>query len=211
MQSEKDGFIIDGYDPVIEILKLFNRAYKLYTSQYISKRTNFNPEAGIGVSTGAEYTSFGGSDNKGPYRNNKIFDAWESAVLDIMKDRKYQFIFDKKTKLRVGDELRPNGGANLRKFMTDMLDGESLYKSRSGYGSEGQGAQAKLLDKYFGPADDTSAAAILKEEGTPEAQAGADMAGKILENAIKIKTTKIDSSLSPVDERKATFPIPPTS
>ena len=32
------------------------------------------------------------------------------------------------------------------------------------------------------------------------------MAGKILENAIKIKTTKIDSSRS-ADERKATFPI----
>ena len=208
MQSEKDGFIIDGYDPVIEILKLFNRAYKLYTSQYISKRTNFNPEGGIGVSTGAEYTSFGGSDNKGPYRNNKIFDAWESAVLDIMKDRKYQFIFDKKTKLRVGDELRPNGGANLRKFMTDMLDGESLYKSKSGFSSEGKGAQANLLDKYFGEADDKGAAAIIKEEGTPESKENAVIAGKILENAIKIKTTKIDSSLSPVDERKAVFPIP---
>jgi len=208
MQSEKDGFIIDGYDPVIEILKLFNRAYKLYTSQYISKRTNFNPEGGIGVSTGAEYTSFGGSNDKGPYRNNKIFDAWESAVQDIMKDRKYQFIFDKKTKLRVGDELRPNGGANLRKFMTDMLDGESLYKSKSGYGSEGQGAQAKLLDKYFGEADDASKAEILKEGQTPEAKEGAAMADKILENAIKIKTTKIDSSLSPVDERTATFVVP---
>ena len=208
MQSEKDGFIIDGYDPVIEILKLFNRAYKLYTSQYISKRTNFNPEGGIGVSTGAEYTSFGGSDNKGPYRNNKIFDAWESAVLDIMKDRKYQFIFDKKTKLRVGDELRPNGGANLRKFMTDMLDGESLYKSRSGFSGDGAGAQAKLLDKYFGEADDASKAQILTEVESPEAQAGAALVDEILKNAIKIKTTKIDSSLSPVDERTATSAVP---
>ena len=179
MEEEKGNFVIDGFDPIIEILKLFNRAYKLYMSIAISKRSE-----GPGVSTAAEYTSFG---DKGPYRNNKIFDAWESAVLDIMKNRKYQFIFDKKTMLKVGNEMRPNGGAALRKFMTDILNGEKLYKD----GSSGQGAQAKLLDTYFGQPD---------EAAQKEIAAGTAFNGDLTENTgvqervneskIEIKTTK---------------------
>jgi len=191
IEKDKDGFVIDGYDPLIEILKLFNRAYKLYMSQYISKRTNFNPEGGIGVSTGAEYTSFGGGGNKGPFRNNKIFDTWENAVLDIMKNRKYQFIFDKKTKLRVGDEIRPNGGASLRKFMTDMMDGDALYKDGTM-----QGAQAKLLDKYFG-APDSEAAQSIQKNGTDfenDNKGNAEISKAVLENAIKVKSTKAESA-----------------
>lgn len=199
IEKDKDGFVIDGYDPIIEILKLFNRAYKLYMSQYISKRTNFNPEGGIGVSTGAEYTSFGGGGNKGPFRNNKIFDTWESAVLDIMKNRKYQFIFDKKTKLRVGNELRPNGGANLRKFMTDMLDGDALYKDGST-----QGAQAKLLDRYFGAPDEEAKKEI--EKGTAykgDFENNTSIQDAVNDSKIDIKT--VESSKVREDVRPRSF------
>ena len=195
LEKDKNGFIIDGYDPIIEILKLFNRAYKLYMAKNITKRS-----MGAGVSTDSEYTNFG---EKGPYRNNKIFDVWESAVLDIMKDRKYQFVFDKKTKLRVGDELRPNGGANLRKFMTDMLDGESLYKSRYG---DGRGKQAELLDKYFGPADAAAEGALKTATTGKEVEENGEMAGKVMENAVKIKPTKVSDSIGE-DEENAVFPI----
>jgi LysM repeat protein len=204
IQKDKDGFIIDGYDPIIEILKLFNRAYKLYTSKHISKRSN-----GAGVSTDSEYTSFG---ENGPYRNNKIFDAWENAVLDIMKDRKYQFIFDKKTKLRVGDELRPNGGANLRKFMTDMMDGENLYKSKSGYSEGGQGTQAKLLDRYFGEADEKSKAELDKTGGAfdeGEGAANAKKAAEIKKAAVVIKPTKWENAVRDNDPgQRANVAIP---
>lgn len=195
LEKDKGEFTIDGYDPIIEILKLFNRAYKLYMSKHISKRST-----GPGVSTDAEYTKLG----DGAYRNNKIFDVWESAVLDIMKNRKYQFIFDKKTKLRVGDELRPNGGANLRKFMTDMLDGDNLYKAGST-----QGAQAKLLDNYFGDADDKSKAELEKSNGglTPEE---VENSGKISEEinktAITIKTTNWQNAVD-VSDKKVTDPL----
>jgi hypothetical protein len=204
IEKDKDAFVIDGYDPIIEILKLFNRAYKLYMTQYISKRTNFNPEGGIGVSTGAEYTSFGGSDNKGPYRNNKIFDAWESAVLDIMKDRKYQFIFDKNTKLRVGNEIRPNKGALLSKFMTDMLAGENLYKG--GYDSSGgkKGTQSDFLEKYFGaPEDDTP----VKTDFENDNKENIITQEKINENAIKVKTTIFTNATTSEGRKPANVPV----
>jgi LysM repeat protein len=206
IERDKNGFIIDGYDPIIEILKLFNRAYKLYMSKHITKRST-----GPGVSTSEEYTSFGDGE-KGPYRNNKIFDVWENAVLDIMKDRKYQFIFDKKTKLRVGDELRPNGGANLRKFMTDMMDGDNLYKSKAGYSEGGQGTQARLLDKYFGDADDKSKQELEKSGGTFEPGEGkeaAAIAEAAAKGATNIKPTKCEEAVSDNDpNKKALFPIP---
>ena len=180
LEKDRDGFIIDGFDPVIDILKLFNRAYKLYMSKHITKRTK-----GVGVSTSSEYTEFG----PGAFRNNKIFDTWESAVLDIMKNRKYQFIFDKKTKLRVGDELRPNGGANLRKFMTDILDGDKLYKEKESGG--GQGAQAKLLDSYFGAPDEEGKAAIAKGTAfSNDLEDNSKIENEVNKNKIEIKTTK---------------------
>ena len=203
LEKDKDGFIIDGYDPIIEILKLFNRAYKLYMEKFISKRSN-----GAGATTAAEYTSFG---ENGPYRNDKIFDVWENAVLDIMKDRKYEFIFDKKTNLRVGNEIRPNGGANLRKFMTDMLDGDSLYKSKSGYGEAGRGKQAELLDKYFGEPDEKQQEAINKG-GTfleKDEENNQEIVTAIQEGATKIKATKSEKAVSG-DGTKAIYPVPYT-
>lgn len=206
IEKDKNGFIIDGYDPIIEILKLFNRAYKLYMTKHITKRST-----GPGVSTDSEYTSFGDGE-KGPYRNNKIFDTWENAVLDIMKDRKYQFIFDKKTKLRVGDELRPNGGANLRKFMTDMMDGDNLYKSKAGYSEGGQGTQAKLLDKYFGDADEKSKIELEKNGGAfepGEAAESAKLAEEAKKGAITITPTKWENAVSDADpNQKASIVIP---
>jgi hypothetical protein len=199
LKEQKDSFVIDGYDPIIEILKLFNRAYKLYMAKYITKRST-----GPGASTEAEYTSFG---EKGPYRNDKIFDSWESAVLDIMKDREYQTIFDKKTMLRVGDEMRPNAGANLRKFMTDMLDGENLYKTKGGYGEAGKGKQAELLDKYFGPADEKTEAEIEKN-GTglgKDLEENPAIAEEVSKNAIKAKVTKCEDAF--FSDSKALFPI----
>jgi hypothetical protein len=197
LSKDKSAFTIDGYDPIIEILKLFNRAYKLYMVKHISKR-----KEGAGVSTDSEYTQFGDKC----FRNDKIFDVWEFAVQDILKDRKYQFIFDKKTVLRVGDELRPNGGANLRKFMTDMLDGETLYKSKSGYGEGGRGAQATLLDKYFGAPDEADAKGVKAATENAEVEENEKMAKNATENAVKIKTTKISNSIN-ADGTTADFAI----
>jgi hypothetical protein len=197
LEKDKGAFVIDGYDPIIEILKLFNRAYKLYMQKYITKRS------APGVSTAAKYTSFG---ENGPYRNDKIFDIWENGVLDVMKNRKYEFIFDKKTNLRVGNEIRPGGGANLRKFMTDMLDGDSLYKAKSGYGDAGRGKQAELLDKYFGEADDKVAAAVEQVDMSPDVKDNKEIVAAIEKGSTKIKATKCNEAFSN-DGKMAIYPI----
>jgi len=148
-KERKDSIVINGIDPVLDIVKCFNRAYKIHTTQVIP-----SGRSGGRVSNGVfmEYTCFGSGDpsnagkSGGPYRNNAIFNQWEDTVLDIQRDKKYQPIFNIGTKLKVGDDLIEKAGANLRKFMTDMLDGDELYKT----GKDSQGLQAKFLDQYFG-------------------------------------------------------------
>jgi hypothetical protein len=159
------------YDSVVEVLKLFNRAYKLHTTATIP-----GGRSGGAVSRSVynEYTAFGGNSGNsgtsdGPYRNNKIFDKWEDAVLDILKTKKYQVLFLKTTKLKVGGELRANGGAIFRKLITDLLDGERLYK---------QGAQEKFLKEYFGGDADGKSLETLNNE---DKKANAEVAKEIKE------------------------------
>ena len=145
--NKKDGeVVIQGLDPVMEIVKIFNRAYKLHTTQVIPTGRSGGK---VSNKTFMEYTSFGGNSDPstagaggGPYRNNAIFNQWENAVLDIMKSTKYQKLFRSETKLKTesGKEIE-KAGLYLGKFMRDMLDGDALYK---------QGAQNKFIEKYFG-------------------------------------------------------------
>jgi hypothetical protein len=151
LSKDSKEYKIYGLDSVVELVKLFNKAYKLYTFSYISKKTE-----GAGESTAAKYTDFSG-DGKGPFRNNKIFDIWEDEVLDILKNPKYQSLFTNDTKIYLPIKPNPrydkiedwktleNGGENLRKFILDMLDGDNLYRV-----SNKDGKQSKFLDKYFG-------------------------------------------------------------
>lgn len=145
-EENKDGVTINGIDPIINIIKLFNRAYKLHTTNTIPGGRS---DGAVSRKVYDEYDAFGGSEyssepnavKNGPYRNRKIFNIWEDAVLTIMSERKFQPIFSKDTKIRVGEKMYPGKGVALRQFMTDMLDGEKLYK---------KGAQKQFLDKYFG-------------------------------------------------------------
>ena len=163
IEQKKDTFIIPGMDPIIQIVRLFNRAYKLHTVPTISKRTGGK----VSPSVYKDYTSFGGRSSggdslngwAGPFRNNKIFNLWENAVVSIMGNRKFEFIFIPKTKLRIPKvpnpvkqedyEFREGAGARLRTFMNDMLDGDELYKDGTT-----QGAQKRFIEKYFGELKD---------------------------------------------------------
>ena len=186
----KKGFIIDGFDPVIEILRIFNQAYKLYMTPIITKRSQNLDGSAAGPSPGTlfEYTDMG-SQGTGPWRNNEIFDKWENAVYDILGNRKYQVIFDKDTVLKVGDEMREGKGAKLRQFMTDILDGSKLYKN-----TDGKGSQAKLLDSYFDTIPDGTDVNTNPPGGdgsTLEANVG--MQGKIDDSSKKIEILKLSS------------------
>ena len=150
--SKKQSIVIDGLDPIIEIVKVFNRAYKLHTTQVIPTGRSGGK---VSNKTFMEYTSFGdgrpetAGASGGPYRNNAIFNSWENAVQDIMKDTKYQKIFRQETTLKTASgKIIKDAGINLLKFMNDMLDGETLYKSG---GANGMGKQAEFIQKYFDP------------------------------------------------------------
>jgi hypothetical protein len=149
--ESKESLTINGIDPVMSIVKLFNRAYKLYTVNAIpGGRTGGKISRGVAN----EYTPVGGggfgsgelSGTNGPYRNNRIFNMWENAVLDVLSERKYQKIFLKGTKLRVGNKLIDDAGSTFKKLINELLDGSKLY----GQGQTGKGAQYEFIDKYFG-------------------------------------------------------------
>ena len=152
IKSNKDSIVIDGMGPILEVVKVFNRAYKLHTTKVIPTDRSGGE---VSNKTFMEYTSFGGGSpgsagsSGGPYRNNAVFNQWEDAVLNVLKDKKYEGIFNTSTKIKSGSEYIDKAGLNLKKFMNDLLDGDELYKGSSSSGG-GQGAQAKLLDKYFG-------------------------------------------------------------
>jgi hypothetical protein len=188
-KGENKEIVLSGIDPILNIVKLFNRAYKIHTVDVIPGGRSGGSLSGIGGrKVFREYDAFGytsGEPNavtQGPYRNKKVFNIWEDAVLDIMSKREYQPIFSKKTKIQVGNELKPNVGVALRQFMTDMLDGEKLYKGERG---DGGSTQKKFLAKYFGDIVDTDWKELpdgkisMSLGGKPDVNSNSEISGKI--------------------------------
>jgi hypothetical protein len=145
-------------DPIIEIVKLFNRAYKLHTPGPIpsgrksGKVSNsvFREYEFVGKgSEGARMAEDGGvNPGMGPYRNKSLFNKWENAVLDIIKKPEYQQIFNEKTYFHFSpadpryntQSKKKGGGKALLKLINSLLDGSDLYK---------EGAQSKFISEYF--------------------------------------------------------------
>jgi hypothetical protein len=151
--------VINGLDPIIEIVKLFNRAYKLHTTKVIP---NVETSDGrVSASEFANYTPFGDGTRMtagisgGPYRNNMIFNEWESKVQDIIKKPENEAIFREETVLKTKDgNIIKDAGKNLLKFINDMLDGEELYKPSGRNSDKAMGRQAEFIEKYFGAGSD---------------------------------------------------------
>jgi hypothetical protein len=158
LAEKKDAVIIDGMDPIMNIVRIFNRSYNLHTNNTIPgartggkvSRSVYNEYIPFGRSGGGEPNA----QTEGPYRHKKTFAIWNDAVIKIMGERKFQPIFNKNTEIRVGNVLKRGAGVALRKFMTEMLDGEEPFK---------KGAQQKMLDRYFGDMSDENF------KGLPEA------------------------------------------
>jgi len=198
-EQNKETFVIPGMDPIIQIVRLFNRAYKLYMTKTISKRTGGK----VASSVYNDYTTFGGNNTSGenlngwagPFRNNRIFNVWEDKVLEIMGDKKYEFIFSNSTSLRLPKvpnpqspedyELRKGAGAKLRDFINDMLDGDDLYKS----GSD-KGAQKKFIEKYFGTLSDNEIKKDLSIPGSNDSEINSDVSESIENGKQIVKFTR---------------------
>lgn len=171
---EEDEATSIDIDPIIEIVKIFNRAYKITTpgtipsgrKEGIVSQSLFKGYEYVGDGPNPATLGEGGNvkPGLGPYRNRALFNKWENAVLDIIKDPKYQEIFNEKTyfkfkkadpRINVSDDKKEGGGRALLKFMNEMLDGGKLYK---------EGAQKKFIEEYFGVTIDSKKLSITKKE-----------------------------------------------
>jgi hypothetical protein len=196
-KSSDDKEVIMSMDPIIEIMNLFIKSYKLYTVKTITKRSE-----NVDTNTLSEYTPLGSADDsgrKGPYRNNKLFDMWEEAVNSIRKNRKYQVFFTDQASLRLPSvpdpnpynsedwKVRPKAGRQFSKFINDVMDGDKLYKS-----SDSRGSVARFLDEYFGDGSTTK-----EQQGRIDnagLQDNAQMEEQISNNAINLKMIKSDKT-----------------
>jgi hypothetical protein len=156
-------YIIRDTDPIISIIRLFQRAYRLHTPGAIPSGRK---DGKVSVSVFNEYENMGDSNGSpsspggGPYRNISLFDSWRSGVEKILADSKYRPIFSEETEFEFeskeaaaagrpdkGDKIK-KGGKMLLKFINKLLNDNEMYKgaSRSGEG----GALFKFYEEYFG-------------------------------------------------------------
>lgn len=205
-ETKEDNGIIMSMDPIIEIMKLFIKAYKTYTVQTITKRTE-----NVDTNTLSEYISFGGgtgadTGRSGPYRNNKLFDMWEDAVNNIRKERKYQALFTANANLRlpvVTDpdpsnpkdwQIKTKTGLQFNRFINDILDGEKLYKA----GTE-IGKVSTFVDSYFGEGA-TKDQGTLETKELKEAAATANSIPKL-----NLELGKVNPQVKGIDLKVNTF------
>jgi hypothetical protein len=137
-------------DPIIEIVRLFNRAWRIHTPGVIpSGRTGGR----VSNSVFREYEDLGSgngtpdSPGSGPYRNIELFDQWNEVVQDVLSDTKYRPIFSEDAVFRfvneeTGQEGDPieRGGKTLLKFVNELLSESKMYK---------KGAMNNFIEEYF--------------------------------------------------------------
>jgi len=163
-----DSIVITNSDPIMEIVRLFNRAWRLHTPGRIpSGRTGGK----VSMSVFQEYENLGDSSGSpddpgnGPYRNIELYEKWQEAVLSILGDTKYRttiFSDDAKFVFVSGEEIKqvvsltsitkgenkvdvakskPLGKILLR-FINNLLADTQMYKKG--------GAMPKFMEEYFG-------------------------------------------------------------
>jgi hypothetical protein len=181
--KEGDTILITGADPIMEIVRLFQRAWRMHTPGIIpSGRTGGK----VSTSVFMEYENLGDRDGtpdspgSGPYRNIELYEKWNEAVTNILSNTKYRttifsddakfaWEYDKKTERskmlidksnfnrgtegKVSEVSKPLGKILLR-FINSLLTDTEMYKKN--------GALPKFLQEYFGLGDDQ-----VKELGSP--------------------------------------------
>ena len=172
--KEGDTIVITGADPIMEIVRLFQRAWRMHTPGIIpSGRTNGK----VSTSVFMEYEYMGkgspgtpDSPGSGPYRNIELYEKWNEAVTNILSNTKYRTtIFSDNAKFswnyedkteeavdktnftkRSGEDAtatkaKPLGKILLR-FINRLLTDSEMYTAG--------GALPKFLEEYFGLSDE---------------------------------------------------------
>jgi len=148
--KKRESMVFTDADPIIEIVRLFNRAWRIHTPGVIpSGRTGGK----VSNSVFREYEDLGDrggtpdTPGSGPYRNIELYEAWFEAVQDILSDTKYRPIFSDDVVFQfqnietgeVGDSV-PKAGKILLKFVNELLSDTKMYKA---------GAMNKFIQEYF--------------------------------------------------------------
>jgi len=175
IEVDSDTFILKDADPIIEIVRLFQRAWRLHTKPTIpSGRTGGK----VSMSVYLEYEYMGSSSpgdpekpGFGPWRNIELFEKWNDVVMSILSDTKYTttvfsddakfyWNYDKRFKAAkisssifkeyktedVEDQAKPLGKILLR-FINNLTNDSTMYSSGRG---EGGNNLQKFLNEYFG-------------------------------------------------------------
>ena len=169
------------YDRILEIVKIFGRAYKMYAVDDIPSG---RPEGRISQKTFREYEYIGKESSTrpewkesegpgyGPWAVRVTYEKWQDGVMDILQDTKYRKILANSKFKNAGPNQEEGSGLTLFTFINDMLN------EGGDYGTFRQRRRA-LLNKYFGgnadkiegeggDADPNENAKISKEDmGTP--------------------------------------------
>ena len=125
---------IESKDPVMEITRLFNRAYRLHTTKKIPSGRK---DGKVSNKTELEYDEMGPNS----FRNIAVFSKWQDAVYDVLGNPKYKSIFNEGSTIQIGDgDPVRNFGKLLARFMNDMLDKNKMYND---------GEQQRLIADYF--------------------------------------------------------------
>jgi ABC-type antimicrobial peptide transport system permease subunit len=211
--KESDTFILKDADPIIEIVRLFQRAWRLHTVPTIpSGRTGGK----VSMSVYLEYeymgTSSPGEAEKpgyGPWRNIELFEKWNDAVFNILKDTKYTttifsddakfyWNYDKRFKEAkingdifknykeddIEDQAKPLGKILLR-FINNLTNDSSMYSK--------EGNLQKFLQEYFGlEGEQLKKLGGLSYPSTGDVKANSATAGDMA-TPVSCKWEKIDS------------------
>jgi hypothetical protein len=215
--SEGDTIIITGADPIMEIVRLFQRAWRLHTPGIIpSGRTGGK----VSTSVFMEYENLGDRDGtpdapgSGPYRNIELYEKWNEAVMNILSNSKYRttifsddakFAWNYKEKTEVAkiskDNLSKQGKAEIEgakplgkillRFVNRLLSDSEMYKK--------DGALPKFLNEYFGLDKDSidKLGGIVFSGFKKDANGNTETAGEIKQTLCKFeKWNKVDEMRS---------------
>jgi len=176
-------------DHIIEIVRLFKRAYRLHTTSVIpSGRTGgkvsnrvFREYENLGSNSGGSPEQPG----PGPWRNVKLYDQWENAVMDILADNRYKTtIFSDECEFHFesdGSTVKSGkkSGKILLNFITKLLADSKMYT--------GSGALPTFLKEYFGLTVDLSDTAM-----THKGKSDNDVVQEVSNKIVKTKVKYVD-------------------
>ena len=142
--EKSEVYRVSDFD-LVEIARIFNRAFRLHTPGAIPSGRS-GGKVSVSVFNEYEYVGQGSSGSpdspgSGPYQNKKIYDTWGNGVIKkIITNTKYRPLFSEE--IVVFSNGKEGSKKKLLTFMTKILEDPDVYAKRGGI--------SDLLLDYFG-------------------------------------------------------------